>query len=717
MRKFNIIFYILFISVVAFGAGIGENILRFGDKTGSDVEIQMGAGRLKWDDTNSKMQFSHDGGSLFQDIGSGGNGAAGVSLLENSDFEGGSPPTNWTESAGTFIAETTNPGFDLKSGSWDASATSQTLDSDFVAIPEGLENRSCNATIQFKYASGTSGDYKFQIVANIAGLLAEKDLALTTDWAKDALQFTCPAATDTFKIRIISTTDASIILLDNASLGKTDFVDISQTILVAHAFYLPTTSCLWASTSVTYADFATVAACPSITVISSTIAVDTSDNDLPDIDFDFLPAGSYVVIAEFTGQNLTTNDTAFRISDGTNAESEAFLNMAAGEVTPVSLHANFVYSTGGPRNFKIQTKVAGDTSRILNSVDGTTLKWQVIKYPTASAEAITIETIGEHWDVNIGGANPSLGTAGVTSYTEIINAGLDLVINSGSKSAQIPCSTTNPSTGVTCAAGSEGVGIVIDISTAGRYRACMQFSHIVDISASATLESVFQWVETPNNAQTILQEGKGKQSSQIGSGAIGGAIVKTSPLYLCGEFNFSSAGQHTLRLMFEQDTTGAVNAVNILGDRSANNGQRDIHITVDKLDQQMPTPAFTDLTTSLNAALKSADSDGAPRLYSSLVISVSAGVPSILGDSAENITSISDDGVGTIGVVFNNDYTVQNSIKCFCIVGSLGSNFGKCNINHPSITTAEYVIETRRGDDGLLFDNNNGRIQTFCIGK
>ncbi len=399
-NKFGVLGWLLLISVIALGAKIGENILRIGDGSASDIEIQMGNGRLKWDEVLQKLLFSNDAGVSEQEIGSGGGGAAGINILENGDFEVGSPPTEWTASAGVFIAETVAQGFDAQSGSWDAAAGSDTLDSDFQAVPLGLENRKCNATMEYIYDTGSTGDYKLQVIANSAGLLVEKDLAENTDWEKEAVQFDCPAS-DSIKVRIISTLDGGIILLDQVTLGQSDFVDISQTLLVAHANYAPTASCAWARSNTALGDFTADTDCPAITVNFSTFAVSTGDNDLPDIDFADLPAGTYMVRVETVLQGaITAAELAIRLSDGTINGSLCSLTQDTttnNEVHNLSCSHVFTYAASGPRNFKMQGSATSGAVSIINDVGGNgrgTLKFTVWKTPESRAQAITLETSG-----------------------------------------------------------------------------------------------------------------------------------------------------------------------------------------------------------------------------------------------------------------------------------------------------------------------------------
>jgi len=68
--KFGLVGWLLLIAVMAMGAKIGDDLLRLGTTSGTDIQILMGDnGILKWDDSLQKMRFSNDGGSGFTDLG------------------------------------------------------------------------------------------------------------------------------------------------------------------------------------------------------------------------------------------------------------------------------------------------------------------------------------------------------------------------------------------------------------------------------------------------------------------------------------------------------------------------------------------------------------------------------------------------------------------------------------------------------------------------
>lgn len=187
-----------------------------------EIKFKGTTQKIKANRTTNKLQFSNDG-SIYKNLGSGsGGGGSGVNLLAelNGDFEDGD--TQWTESGGTFTIDTATPLFGTNSGSWDASASSQTLDSTAATINRGMIGRSCFASVNYSYV-GATGDYKFQ-VRDTGTLVTEIDLVALASGlsSKAVLYFDCPdTATDTLQVRIIANVaDPAVIKLDNVFIGS-----------------------------------------------------------------------------------------------------------------------------------------------------------------------------------------------------------------------------------------------------------------------------------------------------------------------------------------------------------------------------------------------------------------------------------------------------------------------------------------------------------------
>lgn len=599
-------------------------------------------------------------------------------LLPNPGFE--ARKSGWTfTGSSTFTLETSLPADGKITGKWNPSATGEFLRSTLITVPIGLRNRPCSLVIDYLWA-GVSAEIKVN-VHDGTNPIATVDLDPSpTDYrSSPPLMFTCPGSGG-IRVELESTADAAEISLDSFEFGKQRRIKISQAELVAYAYYASAANCTWPNSGAAW-DSVTDVDCPSITSVSGTQVVNTADNDLADIVFtNKLPPGQYEAIADFSANIDTLSvDWGYRIFDGTSAFGEcalSFINSAFG-VSRVTCRGVFNYPTGkvAGASFIIQSFATGGAAQIVNNTTGRELSWTIKKFPTSSAEVITLETVGWHIDANIGGTNPSLGGSIITSYTEIISAGLDIVKNTGSAVVEIPCSTTNPSTGLTCAAGSESLGVVFNTLSAGLYEVCVEFSHLTDTNASGTVRSTFQLIETPNNAQTILQEGKSRKSSANDlSAAI--AVIGENPIYTCGLFTFNSAGQKTIRIMYEQSAVSSVNTNDIVTDRSPSNGQHDVHITVFQKNQQFPTPVFTELQNLTAGGVKKKSC--AFMFGGATVASNCTATCTVHKDLDGCIDSVTRTGLGTYTVNFNASYFPLAGVDgdVICLTGSNSAGFG-----------------------------------------
>lgn len=194
------------------------------------------------------------------------------------------------------------------------------------------------------------------------------------------------------------------------------------------------------------------------------------------------------------------------------------------------------------------------------------------------SNAVRGNTYEKTWfsDANIGGANPDLGTVDVATYTGIEDAGLTLTQQTGSVQTFVPCSSTNASSGTTCAAGNESLGIAFFNPFTTNIEVCASFGHTFGLNASSSLGITFEVVQTPNAAQTISAEGNGRVGTAFTTSAAAGTSPG-SPYHVCGLFKSVASGKVTFRLFYEQDATGTVTQSIVLADQAAAVGQRDVH--------------------------------------------------------------------------------------------------------------------------------------------
>lgn len=184
----------------------------------------------------------------------------------------------------------------------------------------------------------------------------------------------------------------------------------------------------------------------------------------------------------------------------------------------------------------------------------------------------------------ITGANQSYNSSN-TTYADITNASWTMTALSGSASVQIPCSSTNASSGTTCSSGTEDVGVVFTNATSGYYEVCAQFSWQRIPSTTDEGYLGVKWVETPNNAQTISQDGI--YSSEFGGDMSSNAAAQrpSASVNHCNIFYFSSSAQRTLRLFYISRVTGG--SIQIQGASTnpgeGGSGQSYIAVTVKKI--------------------------------------------------------------------------------------------------------------------------------------
>lgn len=679
--------WVLLVAVIAMGAKIGENILRIGDTTGADIEIQMGSGRLKWDDAAQKMQFSNDAGTSVQDIGSGSGGASGVNVLENGDFESGNPPANFTASGGAFTANTGTPGFGSQSGNFDASAASQNLDSDLQAVPVGLENRSCNATIQYDYPAGSSGDYKLQVVANTAGLIAEKDLDVTTDWKKDALQFTCPTS-DSIRIRITSTVDAGAIDLDNFTLGKTDFVDISQAEIFGSASWLAG-DCNWTSTSGTYAVPAVDGSCTAPVVEGKVLAPDTN---LPQIKISTLPAGKYEVFFDVNLlQNGQTIDTQcnVRITDGLGNGDTYFVGRSTGDSNAADhdsttrATAIFTYSAVQTNHtFTLEmARSAGDGTCDVNAAAllNRTLFAGVKRFPTSSAEAITLETSGGALKVAWDDSNCSW-TRVSSSYGPFNpdNTCTETISQSGAFSGvQVVDS------------GGKLPEVTFNSNRATKAKVC--FSYFLSKGSSDGLSSAVQLYDVID-AKVLTAE----------SFRLANIINRQFSGDLCSIVDIKTGLNHLA--MYGRDAGGGTIEVTPFEPGI-------MSLEVFEISNQFPTPVFTDLQNSLDS--KVASNSSSTKMCAVSVNSTCTVDPCIINtEIGDCVTTVNRSGTGAYDVNFEAGYW-DGANNIVCVVGQKDATAADICKQNSAPNTTSASIQCRNSTTAAALDS---RFDMICFG-
>ncbi|MGL4557066.1 MAG: hypothetical protein ACRCV5_06165, partial [Afipia sp.] len=466
---------------------------------------------------NGRIYFKSDG-KLYQLNDDGAESAVGAggsttNLLENPGWE--SNTNDWTASGGTYTRTTTtaNVGSGAGAGSWDSNSASQTLTADSITIPSGYYGAWGVASCRFKSASGTA-THKIQAYDG-TNVLAEQTITSdTVNYPRTSVNFAFPGS-GSITMRVISVaSNEPTVYIDDCYLGLSEgfnTANVSQVTLWVKATWPYAAGCNWATTSTSLASFSADTDCSNPTIVGYGTAAGTK---IPGFVLTSMPRGKYLVV--FSGAPYATASTNanayFRVTDGTN-NSASCLAASGGTIAGSGGCSFTLDTTTDQSNVTLQLQAAtsgsGGTPTVNLYVDGSATQASggliiaVYRFPDASEAAIQLDQTGWFVDANISGTSPDLGTSDVSTYVEMGSSALTMVQNTGSTSVQSPCSGTNPSTGLTCSAGNEGIGVVFSIPRAGVYKACVEFSHYGAVSATSSVNTAFQIMETPNNAQTI----------------------------------------------------------------------------------------------------------------------------------------------------------------------------------------------------------------------
>lgn len=239
--KFGLIGWLLIITVTAFAAKIGDNILRIGDPIGFDITINMGSGAIRWNSTDSKLQFSNDGVS-FKDIGSGGGGGGGEGFNngfgpdDNGDAENGL--VGWSETGGgTFEVSLVDPLQLLGSFEFTSSAQNDYVENANLSFDKDIfKGRSCQAQIEY---IGGDENLTMKLMDGNDLVVASLVLPAHTISAPESIFFLCPNAAQiladanvgNLRIRIdnVGASAAPLIRFDKAYIGT--LIGLSETTL------------------------------------------------------------------------------------------------------------------------------------------------------------------------------------------------------------------------------------------------------------------------------------------------------------------------------------------------------------------------------------------------------------------------------------------------------------------------------------------------------
>lgn len=656
------------------------NIGKQGSTSNKSVKFSGTTQEIRANTTTNKLEYSNDGAN-YKPIGSGtGAGSStGVNLVSNDSFE--DPiSTGWTSSGATFSQQAYTNGIesDAKYFRFVATTSGQYFETTALVIPDNFSG-GCQA--DFKKVNVSTDDlFKVEVVDGSANILTSANIKKSS-WVKfPTLSFKCPSAGATVKMRVTSLA-AGTLEGDRGYVGSNqNLVSIAQAKSLGKIELTGTTGCAFDTTSTSYVSHSANASCG--TFIASSANVKIPATKIPGF---ILPAGSpagtYQIIARGNFKKIGTTDGAvfFRLTDGTTpfGYASTYVQSQNG-ANSGNLVGSITYASPLISDTTIQlqslTETASNTARIELGSANYLLQFEVFYFPSSAESAISNEQSSWFIDANIGGANIGSGVSALTSYTELTDAGLDLVVNSskGSSNAEIACINGTASSGLTCSGVNESAGIAFVPPYTGSFEACASFSTNISNGNTGT----FQLIETPNNASTILQEG----GDRITAGISMTTGTVDAPFKVCGNFNFSDTSKKTIRLMIEKPVG---NALLVTADRNSSAGQRDIHFTVRPLLSAFNRPILTGDQVTTPGAIK-------PVEYRARVNGAgTCDVTATLGNAWLTLntrTTVNDCTFNLVSGKFASGTTP------FCTCGTSNAVGYQCDVSGTSSTVRTYVL-------------------------
>lgn len=578
-------------------------------------------------------------------------------VLVNPGFENSTK--GWTASAGSLALASSgsNKLTGNASGTWDASATSQTL-TQTVAVSNALKGQNCVAKL---FYLGGDGNLSFSVTDGTNNLAAAVTLVAASTPRSETIFFICPSSGN-IQFKLASSADAAIIALDNLYMGEASpfIANVSQAQFVGSAYYPTTTSCSWSRTNTAFGAFTADTDCPAPTVEATGAGgwtISTTDNNLPQITVNNLPDGIYIVESTFPFYAGTGIASGARLSDGTTTSGDQSWDHdnagVAGE--PITIVGYFTYSVAGNRTFALHGKTSSGAGDIDLGGSGRQLSFKIYRYPTASETALRPEL-----------SNP----VGNLKYAGATNCSWSLTDASFANfAADTDCNAPTVS-GSASAPGTKIPGAVFSNLSAGSYMAVASGSFAADYSGSNT------------SCGFAISDG----SSKGGYTEINAISTLTSNVIpaLVGVFNYS-ANQPSLTFQIQAVRLGGGGSCQIIN-ASTN---RQFEITLIPLSLGIKAPLLVGSVTSNSSGLERIESAEINCDAGSAITSQSGSWVSAVGNRSTTTCALTLT-TGIFSTLRACVVTVKNSTVQ--AMGSVINSATSVNIYGPNADYDAYVI-------------------------
>lgn len=291
-----------------------------------------------------------------------------TNILTNPSFEHLTFSTGWTNSAGTFTAETALEIEGLKAAKLVLSSQTMSLTqsstlyaSQFSDGVQGLASVMVKSDVALKVCS---------VQAATVSTTNCVDVPSNNKWGLFKIPFILGATSNGISIASSGAVSGTVYI-DSAFVGAVDLqasVDASK--IAGESYFPGTSTCNWIRVATAaMGPFGTVAACPGPTIAYSSLGSwQTTDSDLPRQTINNLPAGTYKAKFNFASNDSASVSTGFSITDGTTTCEPSQGN--GGSITNFGqVECVFTYNSSGNRTFELYAgQTAAGTISVFNGV-------------------------------------------------------------------------------------------------------------------------------------------------------------------------------------------------------------------------------------------------------------------------------------------------------------------------------------------------------------
>lgn len=540
----NILQWILVGTVALASNPDPSNTLKFGDGTASNKNLTFNRNQgginpaIRWNEAGTQLEFTNDG-TNYSGIGSGSGGGTGLNLITtNPDFENG-VALGWSASGSEAFLPVTSGG-NLLFGK--GSATFQTFGSGQVesvlyTVPVGLQNKPCAVSVYYK---GGDANLTLNALDGSNAVLASAPFIASPSTNILSVPMTCPAGQ--VRLQISSAVTSSLIAFDRTFLGEaSNLIQVSQASFFGQMIKKSSNANCQVDYGTVNATYVDPTSNPCVFTTTGQIIAQAP----PILGWTAnVGPGTYLFTMAFSlNFSAGGGNPSCRIIDdlgNTVVATYQQANSPGNLIAYQGTSASITYLTGGLRTYNVQCRDQAVSNHLeIYAVVDFEPVFTMWKFPIASQIAVNAAT--SNWLVDVSNSAYAVTTFG-PGYN--LNSGQTQTINTGSQSAFIPCSGTNPPQAGTCSSGTPEDGVSFVVPVPGLIEVCELLND--QVSGVGNSQAALHIDQTANADDTVVIQTGTTILREEFSPSIFTANSSQTPI--CEKYNILSAGQVTFRL-------------------------------------------------------------------------------------------------------------------------------------------------------------------------